>query len=70
VLVFSNNSDNPFDFVTRILGSVSLSHSVNGRSVWYGTSAAVNKCVEQLLKDLNNQSDGDEVKDYVTLLVT
>ena len=53
VLVFSNNSDNnPFDFVTRILGSVSLSHSVNGRSLWYGTSAAVNECVKQLVKDL------------------
>ena len=70
VLVFSNNSDNPFNFVSRILRSVSLSPSVNGRSVCYGTSAAVNECVKQLVKELSSQSDGDEVKDYVTLLVT
>jgi len=69
-LVFINNSDNPFDFVTRILGSVPLIRSVNGRSVWSGTSAAVNECLKQLVKELSNQSDGDEVKDYVTLLVT
>jgi hypothetical protein len=70
VLVFSNNSDNPFDFITRMLGSVSLIHSVNSRSVWYGTSAAVSECVKQLVKELSNQSNGDEVKDYLTLLVT
>jgi hypothetical protein len=70
VLVFSNNSDNPFDLISRILVSVSLSLSVNGRSVWYGTSAAVNECVKQLVKELSSQSDGDEVKDYFTLLLT
>jgi hypothetical protein len=43
---------------------------VNGRSLWYGTIAAINDCVKQLVKDLSNQSDGDEVKDYFTLLVT
>jgi hypothetical protein len=35
-----------------------------------GMVNAVNECVKQLVKDLSNQSDGDEVKDYVTLLVT
>jgi len=49
---------------------VPLIRSVNGRSVWSGTSAAVNECLKQLVKELSNQSDGDEVKDYVTLLVT